>query len=359
MRAEVHSHFPARRDPAKDTVRTMKRVKVGCVGLGRMGSIYARHFSGRVPEAELAAVADPAPGLARRTAAELGVPRWYEDYRELVASPEVEAVVIATPSNTHADVIEAAASSGRPMFCEKPLALTLEDCDRAIRAVERAGVLFQIGYNRRFDAAYTEAKRLIEDGAIGTPVTFKAVSRDPMMPRLEYARPDVSGGLILDMAIHDLDVGRWVMRSEVARVSAEGGTLVFHQLDSVGDFDNAVINLKFASGALGNVEVSRNALYGYDIRTEVLGSEGGVMIGTLQQTPVLLLTRQGARYDVMGYILERFSDSYLAEVRHVVRAVQGEEKPGPTIYDGRAGVEIALAATQSYREGRPVSLPLL
>jgi inositol 2-dehydrogenase len=336
----------------------MKRVKIGCLGLGRMGSIYTRHFSGRVPEAELVAVADPAPGLAQRTAADLGVPRWYEDYREFLASPEVEAVIIATPANTHADVIEAAAHSGRPMFCEKPLALTLEDCDRAIRAVESAGVLFQIGYNRRFDAAYTEANRLVEDGAIGTPVTFKSVSRDPMMPRLDYARPDVSGGLIVDMAIHDFDVGRWLMRSEVARVSTEGGTLVFEQLNSVGDFDNAVINVKFSSGALGNVEVSRNAVYGYDIRTEVLGSEGGVMIGALRQTPVLLLTRQGARHDVMRYIIERFSDAYLAEVRHFVRTVRGEEKPGPTISDGRAGVEIALAATQSYREGRPVSLPL-
>ena len=336
----------------------MKRVRVGCLGLGRMGSIYTRHLTGRVPEAELVAVADPAPGLAQRTAAEVGVPRWYEDYRELLAAPEIDAVVIATPASTHAEVIEAAADSGRAIFCEKPLALTLEECDRAVRAVDRARGLFQIGYNRRFDAAYTEAKRLIDEGAIGRPVTFKSTSRDPMMPRLEYARPDVSGGLIVDMAIHDLDIGRWLMRSEVTRVSTEGGTLVFEQLNTVGDFDNAVINLKFASGALGNVEVSRNALYGYDIRTEVLGSEGGVMIGTLQQTPVLLLTRQGARHDVMRYIMERFGDAYLAEVRHFVRAVRGEEKPGPTVYDGRAGVEVALAATLSYREGRPVSLPL-
>lgn len=336
----------------------MKRVRVGCLGLGRMGSIYTRHLTGRVPEAELVAVADPAPGLAQRTAADLGVPRWYEDSRELLAAPDVDAVIIATPASTHTEVIEAAADSGRAIFCEKPLALTLEECDRAVRAVERARGPFQIGYNRRFDAAYTEAKRLIEEGAIGRPVTFKSTSRDPMMPRLEYARPDVSGGLIVDMAIHDLDIGRWLMRSEVTRVFTEGGTLVFDQLNTVGDFDNAVINLKFASGALGNVEVSRNALYGYDIRTEVLGSEGGVMIGTLQQTPVLLLTRQGARHDVMRYIMERFGDAYLAEVRHFVRVVRGEEKPGPTIHDGRAGVEIALAATLSYREGRPVALPL-
>ena len=336
----------------------MTRVKVGCLGLGRMGSIYTGHFSRRVTEAELVAVADPAPGLARRSAADVGVPLWYEDYRDLLSSPEVEAVVIATPANTHADVIETAAGAGRPIFCEKPLALTLDDCDRVIHAVERSRVLFQIGYNRRFDAAYREAKRLIADGAIGTPVTFKSVSRDPMMPRLEYARPEVSGGLIMDMAIHDFDVGRWLMDSDVRRVFTEGGTLVFEQLASVHDLDNAVMNLKFTSAALGSVEVSRNAVYGYDIRTEVLGADGGVMIGSLQQTPVLLLTRDGARHDVMKYIIERFSDAYLAEVRHFVRAVRGEEAPGPTIHDGRAGVEIALAATQSYQEQRPISLPL-
>jgi inositol 2-dehydrogenase len=323
-----------------------------------MGSIYTRHLSARVPEAELVAVADPAPGLAERAAAECGVPKWFEDYRELITDCEVEAVVIATPASTHAVVIEAAAAAGRPIYCEKPLALTLGECDRAVRIVERARLPFQVGFNRRFDAAYVQAKRLIEDGAIGTPVTFKSVSRDPMMPRLDYARPEVSGGLIVDMAIHDFDVGRWLMGSEVTRVSTEGGTLVFPELNTVGDFDNAVINLRFGSGALGNVEVSRNALYGYDIRTEVLGSEGAVMVGALQQTPVLLLTREGARHDVMRYIVERFSDAYLAEVRHFVRMVQGNERPGPTVYDGRAATEIALAATVSYREGRPVSLPL-
>jgi len=324
-----------------------------------MGGIYTRHLTGRVPEAELIAVADPAPGLAERTATEFGIPRWFEDYRELIASPEIEAVVVASPASTHADVVEAAARSGRPIYCEKPLALTLDECDRIVRAVERAGVLFQTGFNRRFDAAYAQAKRLVDEGAIGTPVTFKGVGRDPMMPRLEYARPEVSGGLILDMAIHDFDLARWLMKSEVARVFTEGGTLVFHDLNSVGDFDNAVISLKFATGALGNVEVSRNALYGYDIRTEVLGSEGAIMIGALQQTPVLLLTRQGAHHDVMRYIIERFSDAYLAEVRHFVRAALGAEKAsGPTVYDGRAGTEIAIAATRSYREERPIALPL-
>ncbi len=331
---------------------------IGCIGLGRMGSIFARHLAARVPGARLMAVADPAPGLAERTAAEFSVSRWFENYQDLFAAADVDAVVIATPASTHTEVIEAAAAAGRPIFCEKPLALTLDACQRAIRAVERAGVPTQIGFMRRFDAGYARAKILIEEGRIGEPVTFKAVGRDPMMPRLEYARQDVSGGLIVDMATHDFDLGRWLMGSEVSRVFTEGGTLVFPDLDTVGDFDNAVVNLKFSGGALGNVEVSRNALYGYDIRTEVLGSRGAVMIGGLRQTPVLLLTKEGGSHDVVPYIMERFGDAYLAEIRAFVEMVRGEPAAGPTIYDGYKATEIALAATRSYREGRPVMLPL-
>lgn len=336
----------------------MSLLGIGCIGLGRMGSIFTHHLSGRVPGAKLVAVADPAPGLAERTAAELGVPRWFEDYRELLAVPDVDAVVIATPASTHADVIAATAAAGRPIFCEKPLALTLLECDRAIQAVERTGVPCQIGFMRRFDAGYARAKRLIDEGRIGDPITFKAVGRDPMMPRLDYARPEVSGGLIVDMATHDFDMARWLMGSQVTRVFTEGGTLVFDDLNSVGDFDNAIINLKFASGALGNVEVSRNAVYGYDVRTEVLGSQGAVMIGTLQQTPALLLTREGGQHDVVTYIMERFGDAYLAEIRQFVDVVRGMPATGPTIYDGRSATEIALAATRSYRGGQPLTLPL-
>lgn len=336
----------------------MRRLGVGCIGLGRMGKIFVGHLSAGVPEARLAAVADPMPGLAERIAGQFGTPQWFEDYHDLLAAPDVDAVIIATPSNTHAEVIAAATGAGKATFCEKPLALSLEECDRAVQTVERAGIPFQIGFMRRFDAAYARARRLIDEGAIGRPVTFKAVGRDPMMPRLDYARTEVSGGLIMDMAVHDFDLARWLMGSEVERVFSEGGTLVFPELNSVGDIDNAVISLKFRSGALGNVEVSRNALYGYDIRTEVLGSEGALLIGALRQTPVLLLTREGGRHDVVTYILERFGDAYLAEMRHFVAMVRGNGEPGPTVHDGRAGVEIALAAGISYREGRPVSLPL-
>src|SRR3990170_3200895 len=205
--------------------------RIGCIGLGRMVRIFCGHLSGRLPEANLAAVADVAPGLAERTAAEFAVPHWYAEYNDLVTRAPVDAVIIATPASTH------------------------------------------------------------------------------------------------------VDLGRWLMGSEVPRVTSEGGTLVFQELNIVGDFGNAVINLKFANGTPGNVEVSRNALYGYDIRTEVLGSDGAVLIGGLQQTPVLLLTRDGGHHDVVTYIVERFGDAYLAELRDFVLMAQGKAEPAPSIYD--------------------------
>ena len=206
------------------------------------------------------------------------------------------------------------------------------------------------------DSGYVAAKERIEAGVIGKPVTFKSIGRDPFCPDLEYARPSVSGGLILDMAIHDFDLGRWLMADEVKRVYTEGGTLAFPQLNTVGDIDNAVVNMLFEGGALGNVEVSRNALYGYDIRTEVLGTEGGLKVGYYRETPLLVMTRQGIGHDMVPYIMERFGDAYLAQtIDFVERALQDREA-AVTGADAQAALEIALAATRSYHEARPVEL---
>jgi scyllo-inositol 2-dehydrogenase (NAD+) len=225
-----------------------------------------------------------------------------------------------------------------------------------MNAVAQEQVPLQMGFMRRFDAAYQKAWKLIGEGAIGRPVTFKSIGRDPFCPRPEYADPAKSGGLIIDMAIHDFDLGRWMMGSEVERVSAEGTLLVCEEIKKVGDIDNAVINLRFASGALGNVEVSRNAFYGYDIRTEILGSEGALMIGTHQHTSVVLLTRTGAQYDVMPYLLERFGDAYLAQLRAFVECIRNHESPAVSGQDSLAALEIGIAATQSYQSGRAVTL---
>src|SRR5207237_9413988 len=216
---------------------------------------------------------------------------------------------------------------------------------------------------RRFDGAYKKAKALIDAGNIGRPVTFKSVGRDPFCARPDYADPSQSGGLILDMAIHDFDLAGWLMGSEVERVSAEGTLLVCEQLQHVGDIDNAVVNLRFASGALGNIEVSRNAFYGYDIRTEVLGSEGAVMVGvclcppdSLQHTPVLLLTRAGAQHDITPYLMERFGDAYRTQLQHFTNCLTNGQSPRVSGADALAAYEIGVAATRSYQTGHPVAL---
>ncbi len=334
------------------------KLPVGVIGLGRMGQVYAHHLATRVPQARIAAVADALEERGRAFADEFGIESWSTDYREVLANKEVKAVFVISPTSTHREVVTAAAEAGKAIFCEKPVALTLADTDAMLATIEKNGVMFQAGFMRRFDAGYVAAKKQIEAEAIGQPTTFKSIGRDPFCPDVAYADPQVSGGLILDMAIHDFDLGRWLMGDEVKRVYTEGGLLACPQLKAVGDIDNAVVNMLFQGGALGNVEVSRNAFYGYDIRTEVLGTDGCLQIGYYRQTPLLLLNRQGISHDMVPYLMERFGEAYLAQTLDFVERVLDDRPPAVGGFDARAALEIGLAATQSYDEAKPMDLPL-
>jgi scyllo-inositol 2-dehydrogenase (NAD+) len=330
-------------------------INIAVLGLGRMGQLYARTLT-QVPAARLYAAVEADAQTRAKVADEFGVLHALVDAQDALALPEVDAVVIATPTSTHRDLVIAAAKAGKAIFCEKPLALTIKETREVLAAVEQASMPLQVGFMRRFDAAYQKAKSMIDAGQIGRPVTYKGVGRDPHCPRVEFADPAKSGGLIVDMAIHDFDLARWLISSEVERVSAEGTLLVCDELKAVGDIDNAVINLRFTSGALGNVEVSRNAFYGYDIRTEVLGSEGAVTIGTYQHTPVLLLTRAGAQHDVTPYLMERFGNAYRAQMQHFVECLRNDQPPLVGGADALAALEISVAATRAYQTARPVGL---
>jgi scyllo-inositol 2-dehydrogenase (NAD+) len=329
-------------------------IKIGVLGLGRMGRLYTRMLATQINGVRLHAVADINERARSEVAGELNVSHIFSDPYQLVTLPELDAVVITTPTSTHYELVIAAAGAGKAIFCEKPLALSLVNTRLAIEAVARTGVPLQVGFMRRFDAAYQKAKSIIDSGQIGYPVTFKSIGRDPFCPDPKYADPAKSGGLILDMAIHDFDLARWLMHSEVERVTAEGSILVCKVLESVGDIDNAVVNLRFVSGSLGNIEVSRNAFYGYDIRTEVLGSEGAVVIGAHQHLPMLLLTRAGAQYDTTPYLLERFGDAYRAQLQHFIDCLRNDQPPPVGGADALAAYEIGVAATQSYQTGLPV-----
>lgn len=332
-----------------------RRLKVGLLGLGRLGQIYARQLATAIPQVKLVAVSDPVAGRAREAAEKFSVPRWYARPEELLDDREVQAVVISSPTLTHCEQVEAAAGRGKAIFCEKPPALTLEEAYAMKRAVETNGVFFQMGFMRRFDRGYRAARQKLDRGAIGVPVLFKASSRDPYLPSLEYVDPKSSGGLFVDMGIHDFDLARWLI-GEVKSVHAIGGILAYPQVESLGDIDNAAVTLRFASGALGIVDLSRSGIYGYDITTEVLGTKGTLRIGYLRDNPILVLTENSVTHDTVPHFPQRFGEAYVAQLENFAANVLSERLPPVTIDDGIEALRISLDATQAYRTGQTVEV---
>lgn len=334
----------------------MTKIGIGVIGLGRMGQVYAYHVARQIAEASLVAVADPRAEALEQFAASVGGVRTYADYHELLAQRDIQAVIVASPTHTHHEVVIAAAEAGKAIFCEKPTALTLAATDEMLAAVQQASVLFQVGFMRRFDRAYVDAKHKIEAGLIGQPVNIRSIGRDPFRTSLEFANPAVSGGLIVDMGIHDFDLLRWLMQDEVRRVYAEASALVYPELREVGDVDNAQIVLRFRGGGLGNVEVSRTAIYGYDIQTEIVGSLGTLQVGYLRETPVMVLTRSGVQHDVVPHFPQRFGPAYTTQIEHFCDCALNGKQPLVSSADARAALQIGLAATLSQREGRVVNV---
>jgi inositol 2-dehydrogenase len=331
------------------------RLRVGLVGLGRLGRVYARDLSTRLGETRLVAVADTSADLAASIAEEFEVPRSYGSAWDLIADPDVDAVVIVSPTHTHREVVLASIEGGKPTFCEKPLALSLAECREMEDAVTRRGTFFQMGFMRRFDPGYAAGKAQIDEGRIGTPVVFKSTSRDPFRPSLEYANPASSGGILVDMGIHDFDLARWFM-GDVATVSAVGGVLAYPELKTVGDIDNAITTLIFADGRLGVIDITRNGFYGYDISTELLGTAGTVRIGYLRETPVLTMTKNSVAHDTVPYFMERFERAYTLQLQNFAQNVLNDREPPITVRDGVEALRIALAATEACRSGQPVAV---
>jgi inositol 2-dehydrogenase len=331
------------------------RLNLGVIGLGRMGRVYAASLAQRVPKARLVAVADLKPGLAESFAREWAVPKWYESHQTLLNDNSVDAVAVVTPTSTHRDVVIQAAGAGKAIFCEKPISLSLAEAREMLQVVESSRVFLQMGFQRRFDAGYLAAKKKIEEGVIGDPVLLLSTSRDPFPPPLEFCDPRVSGGLIMDMGIHDFDVARMYM-GEVKTVHAVGGVLAYPELKSVGDVDNAVVNMVFESAAIGAVHLSRNAVFGYDIRAEIWGTKGSLQVGYHRQTPILLLTREGITHDVVPHFMERFESAYLAQIQNFVDNVLQARQPSITGADAVAALRISIAATTSLHEKRPVDV---
>jgi scyllo-inositol 2-dehydrogenase (NAD+) len=332
-----------------------RRLNVGLIGVGRLGRVYARDLATRIAETRLVAVADVSPRLATEIAEEFDVPGAYESPHDLISDPKVDAVVVASPTHTHRDVVVSALERGKPTFCEKPLALNLKECREVQAAVTRHGAFFQMGFMRRFDPGYTAGKQQVDQGRIGTPCVFKATSRDPYRPSLEYANPASSGGILVDMGIHDFDLARWFM-GDVATVSAIGATLAYPELATVGDIDNAIATLVFTNGRLGVIDLTRNGFYGYDISTELLGTEGTVRIGYLRETPILMMTKNSVAHDTVPYFMERFERAYTLQLQNFAQNVLHDREPPITAVDGIEALRIALAATAACHSGKPVAV---
>jgi predicted dehydrogenase len=292
--------------------------------------------------------------VAKEVAAELDVAHAYTDPMALLDDPAVDAVVIATPTHVHRDHVIAAIEKKKPTFCEKPPALSLGEVATMKAAIDRSGVFFQMGFMRRFDAGYAAARKHIDAGRIGTPLVFKATSRDPFRPSLEYADPASSGGMLIDMGIHDFDLARWFM-GEVRTVSAIGATIAYPELATVGDIDNAIVSLTFESGTLGAVDLTRSGIYGYDISTEILGLEGTIRIGYLRETPIVIMTKAGGvSHDTVPYFMERFRDAYTNQLRDFARNVLRGTASPITIDDGLEALRVGVAATRARERGTAV-----
>ena len=337
------------------TTKNRTRLNVGVIGLGRLGKVYVRDLASRIPETTVVAVADTDAVLATTIAREFDVPKAYGSPAELINDRNVDAVVIVSPTHTHRDIVIAAAQAKKPTFCEKPPALTLGECAAMSEAVRTSGTFFQMGFMRRFDPGYAAAKEKISQGAIGRPVVFKSTSRDPFRPSLEYANPASSGGIMVDMGIHDFDLARWFM-GEVDTVFAAGAVLAYPEMASIGDIDNAIATLVFADGRLGVIDLTRNGVYGYDISTELLGDAGTVRVGYIRETPILTMTKNSIAHDTVPYFMERFERAYTIQLQNFARNVLHDAPPPVIIEDGVEALRVALAATAAHRSGQPVKV---
>ena len=330
-------------------------IKLGLIGAGRIGRVHAEHLQRQLAGAELLIVADPNETAARDCAARLQIPEHTADYRRVTDDPGIDAVVICSPTETHLEVILAAAAAGKHIFCEKPIDSDLGRIDQALAAVNKAQVVFQVGFNRRFDANFRRVRRAVVDGEIGTPHQIHIISRDPAPPSLEYIRQ--SGGIFTDMTIHDFDMARFLVGDEVVRLYATGAALVDPRIGEAGDIDTATILLEFAQGAVGVIENSRRAVYGYDQRVEVFGSGGSARTDNNYPNTTLLSGAKMVRRDLpLNFFMERYLSSYLLEMDQFIEAAR---RGGPSPLSGQEGripVVMAIAARKSWELKRPVTL---
>ena len=339
----------------KKTGLSMERVKVGLIGAGRIGQVHAQTLSNCIPEAQLAVVCDIDLEAAQKCARHFKIPEYTQNREVILQDKSIDAVVIASSTNTHIPIIHECAKAGKHIFCEKPVSIDLAQLDGTLKVVRESQVKLQIGFNRRFDANFKHIRNLITADEIGKIHLLRITSRDPAPPSLDYIK--ISGGMFLDMTIHDFDMASYLIGSEVTQVYAHGQALIDPAIREVGDIDTAVITLQFAEGAIGVIDNSRQAVYGYDQRVEVFGTKGTAHAKNKTPHDVILSNQAGTMSALpLHFFLERYMESYIEEIKAFVQAILDDGTPPVTGSDIRNAIAVGLAAKKSHLENRPVSL---
>lgn len=327
-----------------------RKLRIGVIGAGRIGKLHSNNLATRVPNAELAAVSDVYEPAAKELAEKLGVPNYYNDYHKILEDPTIDAVFICSSTDTHSPISIEAAKAGKHIFCEKPIDHDLDKIKAVLEEVKKAGVKYQVGFNRRFDRNFKHVHEVVQNGGIGDVQIVKVTSRDPEAPPLSYVK--VSGGIFVDMTIHDFDMVRYLSGSEVEEVSAVGACLVNPEIGQAGDVDTCIITLKFANGALGVIDNSRQAVYGYDQRIEVFGSKGCITADNETPNNTTLYTADGVQKEKpLWFFLERYNDAFIAEENSFVDACLNGTDTAVGAFDGLQPVLIAIAAKESCEKG--------
>ncbi|MDH5362282.1 MAG: Gfo/Idh/MocA family oxidoreductase [Aigarchaeota archaeon] len=336
----------------------VKKVRFGVVGLGNIGSLHVDNIQRSIDEAEVIALAETRKDVLRQISDRYGIERRYKDYSQLAKDEDVDAVIIALPSFMHCEAVKIFAESYKHVFCEKPMALTLEEADDVISMVDKHGIKLQVGYNRRFDEAYMKAKELIEKGDLGAITLARSNTRDPVPPSGWEKDPKLSGGTFIGTCTHDFDILRWLIGSESEEVYASQAFFVYEDLKKLGYPDNVMVMIRFRSGTMAEVDASRNCAYGYDVRTEVFGTKGAVRIEKEKELDLLVFDEGGVRHDYPYWFAKRFPEAYLREVKAFTKCIFEDTKPSVTAEDARAVLEMAIAAAKSAQSGKTVKLPL-
>ena len=328
---------------------------IGILGGGRIGKLHAANIAG-MQDVKIKVIADPfANEDMVKWAESIGVDTISKDPDSVFTDSEIDAVIICSSTDTHADFIIKAAEAGKDIFCEKPIDLDLGKIKKALAAVEKAGVKLQIGFVRRFDHNHKKIHDMVAEGKLGTPHIVKVTSRDPQRPPMDYVK--VSGGIFVDMMIHDFDMARYLCGSDVEEIYARGSVLIDKQFAEYSDVDTAMVVLKFKNGALGYIDNSRETLYGYDQRTEVFGSKGCAVVSNDTPNSAVLTTAEGVISEKpVWFFLERYNQAFISEMETFIAAINGKGEVPVNGLDGLESVRIAMAAKKSLQENRPVKL---